>query len=144
MVFFFLFKYYWGCGGYLGAAVLMSVRLLIFLTSTETLYKLFPLGSVSRAVYQAFFLSIGFGFLILGFWLLAEGARQSQAWNGYSYYCSMIGIWCTAKWGFFLTIPIYELRPDITDDRYLEKISSEMRSESRENSNFRHLVSQPL
>eukprot|EP00796_Vickermania_ingenoplastis_P003888 gene3888-2759_t len=125
-------KNYWACAGYMIAALLMSLRLWMFVTPTETLYKIFPLGSVRRAAFQGFFLCVGFALLIIGFWLIAKGAQRSQPWTGESYYCSMIGIWCAAKWGFFITVPIYNLRPDITDPDYLDKIAAEKLSPTPE------------
>lgn len=129
-VFWFVFHNMWACIGYFLASVLMSLRLWIFVTSVETLYKVFPLGSIQRILYQSFFLSLGFGLLIFGFWLLAEEMSTSRPWTGESYYCSMVGIWCASKWGFFLTIPIYNLRPDITDPEYKKKMCTQMKAES--------------
>lgn len=119
-------------GGYMGAAVQMSLRLIISCLSTKTLYKVFPLKSVRRALYQSFFLLVGIAFLILGFWCLAKGAEKSQSFSGSSYYCSMVGVWCAAKRGFFLTAPIYHLRPDKTGPKeYLQKMCLAMKEESR-------------
>lgn len=131
-VFLIVYNNYLAAGGYLGAAVQMSIRLIISCLSTKTLYKAFPLKSVRRALYQAFFLLVGIAFLILGFWCVAKGAEESQAFSGSSYYCSMVAVWCTAKWGFFLTAPIYHLRPDKTEPKvHLQKMCLEMKKESR-------------
>lgn len=134
-------KNYSACAGYIGAAALMGLRLWMFITPVETLYKIFPLKSFTRAAFQGFFLCVGFALLIFGFWLLAQGAKRSERWTGESYYCSMIGIWCASKWGFFITIPIYNLRPDLTDPYFLEMKAAEMKEESRMNkdNHFCHL-----
>lgn len=124
-------KNYWACAGYIVAAALMSLRLFFFMASKETLYRLFPLQSIRRAVFQVFFVLFGLSLFGLGFWLLALGVQRSEKWTGSSYYCSMIGIWCGAKWGLFITIPIYDLRPDVTDEEFLAKVVLEMKQESR-------------
>lgn len=132
LCFFFIYKNYLAAGGFLGAAVQIGLRAVLFCLPTGVLYSVFPLMSARRAVYQAFFLCVGFGFLALGFWCLARGARSSQIFSGSSKYCSMVGVWCTAKWGFFLTIPIYNLRPDKTDpEKHLKELCLQMKKETK-------------
>lgn len=138
-VFLVFFKNYLAAAGFLGAAVQMTFRLGLFCLSSSTLYKMFPLMSLRRIIYQSFFLCVGFGLLAVGFWCLAKGARSSQPFSSESYYCSMVGIWCSAKWGFFLTIPIYNLRPDKTDtEEHLRELCLEMKLETKSSVLYHH------
>lgn len=114
---------YWACCGFSIVIVLIAIRLALHVLSEESLYKIFPAMSLTRAAFQGFFLCLGLAMLGIGFWLMYRGLHFYQHWDGESYFCSMIGVWMAAKWSFFLNNAMYKFRPDTIEASVMELFS---------------------
>lgn len=110
---------YWACGGFAIVLLFIALRVVLFITPQWRLYKIFPPCSVARAAYQTFFLAACLAGVGLGLWLMARGIQHHQTWSADSYFCGMTGMWMAAKWAFFVTLPIYELREDMLEEESL-------------------------
>ncbi|KAG5477881.1 hypothetical protein LSCM1_05183 [Leishmania martiniquensis] len=113
---------YWACAGFSVVVLLIALRVALFLAPQYRLYQIFPPCSLNRVAYQMFFLSTCLTGISLGLWLMAKGIEHHQRWTGSSYFCGMIGMWMAAKWAYFVTVPIYELREDTLEEDALIKL----------------------
>ncbi|KAK7198935.1 hypothetical protein NESM_000860500 [Novymonas esmeraldas] len=107
---------YWACGGFAIVLLFIALRVLLFVTPQYRLYQIFPPCSFNRAAFQTFFLCTCLAGIGLGLWLMAKGIQHHQTWTADSYFCGMTGMWMAAKWAFFVTVPIYELREDTLEE----------------------------
>lgn len=135
------YENYWAAGGFTITIFQILARLYLFLLPKEMLFRAFPVASVSRALWQGINGAYGFAALGVGLWLFARGIQEHQAWTGESYFCSMIGVFMSSKWGFFLTIPIYELRPDLMEEEALMKSTADDRHSEQSNDPFLSTIS---
>ncbi|EPY38532.1 hypothetical protein AGDE_04359 [Angomonas deanei] len=103
---------YWAAGGFAFVPAFIIIRIGLFLTPIDVLWRTFPPKSFSRAFFQAFWFAAGWAGIGIGLWLMARGIQNRQGWTGDSYFCGMTGAWMAAKWCFFLTVPIFHLRAD--------------------------------
>lgn len=110
---------YWACGGFAIVLLFIALRVVLFITPQWRLYQIFPPRSCVRAAYQSFFLATCLAGVGLGLWLMARGIQHHQTWSADSYFCGMTGMWMAAKWAFFVTVPIYELREDTLEEESL-------------------------
>jgi hypothetical protein len=110
---------YWACGGFAIVLPFIALRVALFVTPQWRLYRIFPPCSFVRAAYQTFFLAACLAGVGLGLWLMARGIQHHQSWSADSYFCGMTGMWMAAKWAFFVTLPIYELREDTLEEESL-------------------------
>lgn len=113
------FHNYWACGGFAIVLLFIALRVVLFVTPQWRLYKIFPPCSFLRAAYQTFFFAACLAGIGLGLWLMARGIQHHQTWSADSYFCGMTGMWLAAKWAFFVTMPIYELREDTLEEESL-------------------------
>ena len=109
----FLFHYHniWAAAGFFVVVVLIGIRFWMYFQSRYVLYDRFPYGSKVRLCFHIVFLCLGFVGLGLGIWLMVKGLVKKQRWDGYSYFCSMIGMFMMGKWGLFLSLAMYLNRP---------------------------------
>lgn len=113
------YRNYWACGGFAIVLFFIALRVVLFVTPQWRLYRIFPPCSFARAAYQTFFLAACLAGVGLGLWLMARGIQLHQTWSADSYFCGMTGMWMAAKWAFFVTMPIYELREDTLEEESL-------------------------
>lgn len=124
VLFVMLYDNYWAAGGFSLTIALILVRLWMFLLPVEKLYAMFPVASWQRALWQSCFFALCLGGIGVCLWLFARGLQKRQNWTGDSYFCAMTGVAMAAKWAFFLTLAIKEVRPDTLDDATMEKARS--------------------
>ncbi|KPI83956.1 putative multi-pass transmembrane protein [Leptomonas seymouri] len=110
---------YWACTGFAVVLLFIALRIVLFVTPQWRLYQIFPPGSFTRIAYQTFFLTACLTGVGLGLWLMARGIQHHQSWTSESYFCAMTGMWMWAKWAYFVTVPIYELREDTLEEESL-------------------------
>lgn len=110
------YQNYWAAGGFAIVIGLICLRIYLYVTPPDELYRTFSPLSWHRAIYQGIFFCVGLAGVGVGLWLMSEGIKKHQRWTGDSYFCAMIGVWMAAKWAFFVTIPIYDLRPDTIEE----------------------------
>lgn len=125
-----LWENYWAAYGNLIAAIFVVFTLGLVLCPNEILYRIFPLGSVTRVLFQALFATGGLALVVIACWLLSRGVRDVQGVGGRTYYLSALAFFIAGRWAFFVTIPIYYLRPDQTDPQFATKLAEDMRVES--------------
>lgn len=124
VLFIVMYENEWAAAGFSCVIVFIVIRLCQFVTPPEKLYHVFPPMSWSRAIFQGFFFLLGFTFVGLALFCMARGIQFHQRWAGDSFFCGMTGMAMAAKWAFFLTTPIYELRPDVLSPEVLAKIKA--------------------
>lgn len=124
VIFIVQFKNYWAASGFSFVIAFLFIRLWLFVTPLEKLYHIFPPLSWTRAVFQGLFFSVGVAFVGLTLFCAARGIQLHQQWKGDTFFCGMTGMAMAAKWSFFLTIPIYQLRPDQLSPEMLAKIET--------------------
>ncbi|KPA79352.1 putative mitochondrial putative multi-pass transmembrane protein [Leptomonas pyrrhocoris] len=110
---------YWACVGFTLVLFFIALRMVLFVTPQWRLYQIFPPCSFARAAYQSFFLAACLAGVALGLWLMARGIQHHQSWTADSYFCGMTGMWMWAKWAYFVTVPIYDLREDTLEEESL-------------------------
>lgn len=103
---------YWATAGFSVVMVLIAIRIALYVTPQHRLYEIFAPGGLTRILFQAFFFCVLLTFFALGLWMMARGIMTHQSWTGDSYFCGMTGMWMAAKWAYFVTVPLYELRED--------------------------------
>ncbi|KAI5688275.1 hypothetical protein MNV84_04318 [Leishmania braziliensis] len=131
---------YGACTGFFFAVLLIALRVALFVTPQHRLYQIFPPSSFNRAAYQTFFLCLCLTGISLGLWLMAKGIQHHQVWTAKSYFCGMIGMWMAAKWAFFVTMPIYELREDTLEEDALLRLGFIERGRERISGNSEPLL----
>ncbi|KAG5478365.1 hypothetical protein CUR178_05080 [Leishmania enriettii] len=117
-----VFHNYWACAGFTAGLLFIALHVALFLTPQYRLYQIFPPYSFNRVAYQMFFLCACMIGISLGLWLMAKGIQHHQRWTGSSFFCGMIGMWMAAKWAYFVTVPIYELREDTLEEDALIRL----------------------